>query len=345
MRAGRGDVRRANGEAVAARPWCRRKDVVMTVESFAAEIVRSPAGVALLQGLEVVQRSDLSMFESPTTIDAHAVEAAIHAAETMLLDELLHQIVHSADRFAGPWVSGVAQRLALAYELAPARMGIAHAVAAKFEETLHAAVWRTDQQWWLSAHTGKVEPAFTRRRGVYCCGEFTRDSVWTVSSPPDSVHDDLIDLWEMFPTRAHHGWELSGPNQHPSETRPVEQASAGAAARHDVVVAMPHWQHIARDYDGVHLSWAGMMTCEEHVIDVPELGKGVVSMVRYWASERTLWLNDVLDIPAPLDAPSLSGRINGETGIDAHDPTRRPLDAHFINSRLGRQAIPSQPDR
>jgi len=88
-----------------------------------------------------------------------------------------------------------------------------------------------------------------------------------------------------------------------------------------------------------------MMTCEGHVIDVPELGKGVVSMVRYWASERTLWLNDVLDIPAPLDAPSLSGRINGETGIDAHDPTCRPLDAHFINSRLGRQAIPSQPDR
>ena len=276
MRAGRVDVRRANGEAVAARPWCRRKDVVMTVESFAAEIVRSPAGVALLQGLEVAQRSDLSMFESPTTIDAHAVEAAIHAAETMLLDELLHQIVHSADRFAGPWVSGVAQRLALAYELAPARMGIAHAVAAKFEETLHAAVWRTDQQWWLSAHTGKVEPAFTRRRGVYCCGEFTWDSVWTVSSPPDSVHDDLIDLWEMFPgpisrwhtpigpearvyevhepsdwshlvaaypmfpTRAHHGWELPGPNQHPSETRHVEQASAGAATRHDVVVAMPH---------------------------------------------------------------------------------------------------------
>lgn len=36
-------------------------------------------------------------------------------------------------------------------------------------------------------------------RSVYCCGEFTWNSLWTVTEPPPEVHDDLINVWEMFP--------------------------------------------------------------------------------------------------------------------------------------------------
>ena len=51
----------------------------MSVVGFASEIGRSPAGVALLEGLEVAHRRDLSLFESPTNVDAEAVEAAVDA--------------------------------------------------------------------------------------------------------------------------------------------------------------------------------------------------------------------------------------------------------------------------
>ena len=40
---------------------------------------------------------------------------------------------------------------------------------------------------------------FTGQRGDYCCGVFTFNSVRTVSAPPNQVHDDLVDVWEVFP--------------------------------------------------------------------------------------------------------------------------------------------------
>src|ERR687891_290152 len=78
------------------------------------------------------------------------------------------------------------------------------------------------------------------------------------------------------PTRSdgsHGGWELPGPNQHLQDVHEVEVASAGSAARHDVSVAMPDWPSVAVDYDGVHLSWAGMLTAEGKVIAVPQRGR------------------------------------------------------------------------
>ena len=64
-------------------------------------------------------------------------------------------------------------------------------------------------------------------------------------------------------------------------------------------------------------------------------------MVRYWRSERTLWLNDAFDEPAPLLAPSLSGRINGDLGIGATDPARRDEDRVTITQTLGRDPFRS----
>ena len=100
---------------------------------------------------------------------------------------------------------------------------------------------------------------------------------------------------------------------------------------------MPDWTRVAGDYDGIHLSWAGMATCEGRVIDVAVLGPDVVTMVRYWGSERSMWLNDVFDTPTPLSAPSLTGRVNGDFGIP-DDPHRRAVDAQTINTALDRTA-------
>ncbi len=41
--------------------------------------------------------------------------------------------------------------------------------------------------------------SFGRLDNVYCCGEFTFcNGIWTVTSPPEEVHDDLLDVWEMY---------------------------------------------------------------------------------------------------------------------------------------------------
>ena len=93
---------------------------------------------------------------------------------------------------------------------------------------------------------------------------------------------------------------------------------------------MPDWASVAAEFDGVHLSWLGKLTCEGRVIDLPELGRNAVSLVRYWGSERTTWLNNVFEAPSPVVAPVLSGRINGDTGIDASDPQRIEIDMAYI---------------
>jgi hypothetical protein len=99
---------------------------------------------------------------------------------------------------------------------------------------------------------------------------------------------------------------------------------------------MPNWERVADDFDGVHVSWSGKLTGEGRVIDVPELGDDVVTMLRYWGSERTLWLNDVFGVPEPLHAPELSGRINGDFGISADDPDRQIHDTRALATLVGR---------
>ena len=84
--------------------------------------------------------------------------------------------------------------------------------------------------------------------------------------------------------------------------------------RFDVRVSMPDWKRVAHDWDGVHLSWAGMLTCEGHVIDVPALGSDVVTMLRFWFTERTLWLrSSPFGQPTGLHAATLTGQLESTT--------------------------------
>jgi hypothetical protein len=340
---------------------------------FATMLLAAPAGVSLVQALEVEHRADVSWFDSAPDADFAAVRAAVDSVEAMSLGHLVRRAVSAAERFAGPWIPDAPTHLARAFRLAQARSPIAAAVAERFGEALRAACHLDAQEWWASAYDeDRIGPLFGDHREVYCCGELNWQGLWTVSDPPPEVHDDLVDVWELFPgpisrwlvpidpsarvfevhapddwarlvatfphmtDSSHGGWELPGPNQHPQDVHEVEVASAGSAARHDVRVAMPDWPSVAADYDGVHLSWAGMLTAEGHVIPVPELGPEVVTMVRNWRSERTLWLHDVFDVPQPRPAPSLSGRVNNDFGIaTTGDPTRRARDQRVLTVLLG----------
>lgn len=326
---------------------------MVTSDEFSTLLLVAPAGVALLQHLEAIERSNRRPFSELTDSDPSAVEAAEIAVATSSLENLLTRAVEAADQIAGPWNPMALTSLPSAYRFAPQRAGIARAIADRFTSTLATGIERSAQQWWNTPNdeTGgsAAELHISQHghgHGSYCCGEWPWRSAWTVTAPPPELHETLVDAWEMYFGRIHRwrfevastarvfeidcpddwrrlvaaypddvsgrhsGWELPGRNQHRSDVADVASASAGAAARFDVRVAMPDWNRVAADWDGVHLSWAGLLTCEGHVLDIPDLGSHVVTMLRFWFTERTLWLrSSPFGRPTGLPAATLTGQL------------------------------------
>lgn len=104
------------------------------------------------------------------------------------------------------------------------------------------------------------------------------------------------------------------------------------------------WHAAAEHYDAVHVSWAGFLTTEGYVSD---LADGSVTMLRGFASERTLWLTDRFAVPvpaSPLDAPeglTEEGACR-DLGINvAEDDSRAAWDMINLEVLLGRREAPS----
>ncbi len=337
------------------------------------DLLAAPVGVALLDRLEAAERGLFPSFDALSDSDPEAVGRAALAARALPVEQLLHVVLEAADSLAGPWTGGAPDSLALAYEFAPARRPIAEAVWQRFGELLAGPMG--SQEYWLSRRDPgmTVEPGFADFSRVYGNGEFTWAGFRTASAPAWQIHDDLVAAWEMFPgpisrwhmpvgpgarvwninhpaewvrlvetfpkvaTEPHAGWELPGPNQHKRDVArlaavPAQHGVRTTLARH----VLPDWRAVASEYDGVHLSWAGFITAEGFVRD---LGDRAATMLRFWASERTLWFRDVFGEPEPLDAPSLTGNVSGAFGIDVtRDDDRAASDAQEITVRLSRPA-------
>ena len=342
--------------------------------SLARLLTIAPAGVALLGRLEVTQRTDMASFEWPRDCDDTAVRRCVEAVATMGYGELLDLAVSAAEYFAGPWSGQALLALPALYEQAPRRRAIADAVAERFGPELCRGVDRGAQQWWYEMpHDPSFQPApcFTDFSHVYGNGEFTFSGLWTITDPPPEVHDTLTSAWDYFgrttsrwrlpirpdarvwdidapedwvrlvqhyprvAPRPHVGWELPSPNQHRADTKRLRSLATQHAVRIEPAVhVMPDWERVAADFDGVHLSWAGFLGTEGYVSD---MNNDSVAMLRYWGSERTLWLRDVFDEPEPLAAPALTGSIGGGVGIDAsRDDERRASDWSTLSRLLGR---------
>ena len=342
-------------------------------DDFVEEILASPVGVATLAAAEASEREGLRRFEAPADSDRDAVRRAAASVALMTPGQLLEVVLDAATQLAGPWTPGAPSSLAVAYEFAGARRVIAQAIADTFGPLLHRGAELAQQEWWHSDRT--FDPPYDRKfvefKRVYGNGEFPWGGLWTVTAPPEEIHDHLIDAWELYPgpisrwrlpvqahariwainrpqdwvdlverypreaPGPHSGWELPGPNQHVGElgrllSTPMQHAARAAVARH----LLPDWDGVRRDYDGVHLTWAGFMTTEGRVV---ELADGTVTMLRYWASERMLFLRDVFEQPEPLSSPDLSGRISGCVGVSARDDSsRQGRDREVLTSLLGR---------
>ncbi|SRR5579875_144977 len=312
-------------------------------------------------------------FDALTDSDPESVGRAVATVGTMAVEQLLHTALDAADQLAGPWTGGAPDSLALAYELAPARRPLAEALCRRFCEAL-AGPTDTQEHWLGGRQPGMtVVPGFVDFSDVYGNGEFTWSGFWTVSSPAGEIHDDLVAAWEMFPgpisrwhmpinpnarvwtidhpadwvrlverfprvaTELHAGWELPGPNQHKRDVAhlaaiPAQHGVRTVVDRH----VLPDWDAVASEYDGVHLSWAGFITTEGFVSDLGDRG---ATMLRYWSSERTLWLRDVFGEPEPLEAPLLTGNVSDALGIDVtrDNEDRAASDREEIAVRLNRR--------
>lgn len=344
------------------------------IEEFSDLLLTAPGGVALLHALESEHRSDRYPWEFPADSRPDAASTAVEAVATMSFGQLVSVATMAAENVGGPWKSDSTENLSNAHRLALHRRPLAEAIADRFTGALGTDLDLEAQEWWTDTEGIERMPSvFADLDRVYCCGEFPWRGLWTVGAPPPEVHSDLVDVWEMYsgdslsrwrlpvvgeprvweihrpddwirlvatyparPGSSHSGWELPGPNQHRSELGDVVERSDGAAGRTDVRVAMPDWSAVGRDVDAVHLSWAGMIACEGHVVPVPSLGSDVVTMLRYWRTERTLWLNDRFGRPEPMPAPELDGEIEIHAISVVEDIERRASDRADLVHILGR---------
>ncbi len=353
----------------------RTVPLVVSGDEFVEALLVAPVGAALLGALE--QRVDREVSRSGIAPAGNAAALATAPVAGMSWGALLSAAVETGLFAVGPWMSESPANLADAYRHAAGRRVIAGVVADRFGSALHTPLDVAVQQWWHSGSPDReffTQPRFRRFDVVYESGQFTFGGMWTVSDPPPEVHRDLTSAWELepepvtrwhlpieqdvrvweihrpadwvrlvtaYPATGHNysGWELPGLNQHHRDLSMLlaidGQHGARTRMRRRLV---PDWAAVAADYDGVHVSWAGFLTAEGYVSD---LDGGDVTMLRYWFSERTLWLRDVFGEPVPLDAPH-SDLLDVEFGIDVrHNATRRAQDITVLRSQRGQRHPPS----
>ena len=330
-------------------------------------VLASPLGVSWLAVLEAGPLEGGGWASTAPISDPAAVASAVDRVGDLSFGTLMDAAVYAAVMESGPWISEAPAWVAAAYRQAARRAPIAEAVADRFVVELNAPLERTGQQWWTDGHPGleALVPLFRNYGHVYGAGEFTSAGLWTATDPLAEVLEQMVGAWEIetgpvtrwwMPVRPearvfeihgpvdwatlvtryphlaapHPGWERPGVNQHRHVIAPLltlaDQRSVRTSVGRHLV---PDWQSVADDYDGVHLSWRGFLTTEGCVVD---LGDGDVTMLRYWFSERTLWLNDVFAEPRPAPDPQIDFTSHRWPPL----PPRITVDRQFVHRLLGR---------
>lgn len=94
----------------------------------------------------------------------------------------------------------------------------------------------------------------------------------------------------------HLAWDIRLRSVEPDGTATVELID-GSQKTGVSGLLMPDWTSVATEFDAVHLSWAGFLLAEANVVDA---GDGWLTVLRYWASEQTVFLSDAFNAPEPV---------------------------------------------
>jgi hypothetical protein len=314
--------------------------------------------------------------------DRAGIERAIADVEQASFAEFAEVAVYAALRFAGPHHHDAPSNVAHALRMAPTCRPLAEAVVDRFADALVADMVRPQQQWWnlWTPESCTSSPLGVRSPASWAW--FTAPDNWffTINPAPSSLHeafglawdassehlsrwsvqvdpaarifevrrpDDWAALVQAHPcetrTGRYEGWEINGKDRHrvadEFDNLPAQRAARSGVRR----FLEPDWTSVADEWDGVHLSWAGFLTTEGTATD---LGAGEVTMLRGWGSERTVWLNPVLQNPLPVDpnpADAL-GRFrdddSGSAVVDLRaDPERCSSDLAFLRRKFAGTAV------
>ena len=311
-------------------------------DGFVDALLASPLGVSLLATLEAGPAAHGGWSGAAPVTSPDGVAAAVDAVGSISFGDLAAAAVSTGMSVSGPWIGDAPDDVASGYRHAGARAPIAQALNDRFGERLHAPLDLDAQEWWTdnSSWFESLVPLFRDFERVDGAGQFTWAGLWTVSEPPEVAHAEMLAAWEyeVGPVRrlslpvlsearvfevqrpedwarlvgehpregaSHPEWELPGINQHTGLLSallsvPGQRGARTTIGRHLV----PDWRSVAERYDGIHLSWAGFITSEGCITDLGNGGSaGEVAMLRYWFSERTLWLADVFGAPRPAPDP------------------------------------------
>jgi hypothetical protein len=335
-------------------------------EDLVEAMLAAPVGVALLGSIERRAAGARHLPELTEGTRPISVDLGAELVDELPWPALLELVLEAAD-IAGPWHSTAVRSLVAAYTDAPARRPIAEAVAERFGGRLDAPLDPSAQEWWTDEAMPSDHRFFERFDRVYGRGAFTFGGLWTVTAPPSAIHDELISgswdfvgpperwslpadptadvvevhrpsdwaaLVERFPSVAagrHVGWELPGLNQSEVGLAALLRVPGQHAAHHRDTYLAPDWAAVAAAHDAVHLSWAGFLTSEGYV---SPLSGGGVAMLRYWGSERTLWLRDRFGEPTPLP-PAAMGEHEPAPDLQA-DAARAERSRSALLRSMGR---------
>lgn len=331
-------------------------------------ILAAPVGVALLAAIERRALGERHLHGPGEGTRPAGVERGVELVEELAWPDLLELVLRAAD-LAGPWHSTAVSSLVSAYTDAAARRPIAEAVAERFGDRLEAPLDPAAQEWWSDGELPVDHRFFEAFDRVYGRGAFTFGGLWTVTAPPAEIHDELVSgtwdfvapperwslpsdpaadvveirrpsdwaaLVERFPAVTagrHDGWELPGLNQSGVGLAALLAVPGQHAAHHRDTYLAPDWAAVAAGHDAVHLSWAGFLTTEGFV---SALSGGGVAMLRYWGSERTLWLRDRLGDPAPVAPASIGGRGHESAPDLRSDAARAERSRSALLRSMGR---------
>lgn len=337
-------------------------------EDFTTTLLTAPLGVATLAALEL---EAIRRTRDPNC----GVPGTTTHVKSMSFGEFLQVLVQTSVMRVGPWIPLAPQFLEAAYARADERRPIAEAISSRFGTQLHEPLALT-QEIWLNqpaAPPSPPKPRFVNFDDVYDAGEYTEAGLWTCNPAPREVHAELVGAWELYSgpitrwqlplcsdtrvfeihraedwhrlvldhprrgRRLSRRWELPGLEF--GAASPGHASIGGGAGVNPNVshVYVPNWTSVAGEYDAVHLSWAGLISAEGHIRPL-EAASGAV-MLRYWFTERTLWLSDCFGKEKQTHAPYLPIETlpdGSQPVLRARDRERRDIDRTRIRTLLGR---------
>lgn len=207
-------------------------------------------------------------------------------------DRLCELISVSSEEIGPWWPDADIRREELRSEAASAT-DLASALLEQFLQPLSASLDLTTQEHWSSRQVMKPRLQCADHDVVYGDGEFSLGGIWTASTGGSGPSAARLAAWDLDETARRWAIRVTG-SPRVLEIRSLDDwvdlvTSHPRAGR----PTAPDWPAVSGRFDVVHLTWIGFLLAHDN-LEAAE--RRNVLPLRFWGSERSLWLNDCLEL-------------------------------------------------